>query len=211
MKSNWPEAAKKLAASILRTEQLKKLKGGLEYSRTFEVFDARYGELRSRSRALKLYSPKKWLDLAGGDLSAATINWCDGKERGLINRAFGLGRVRPAEAGDLNHPVMTDDQQMLLSEQADSSYSASVEEAGDGKSRLILKSGSIEVRFLIDTVRHVVISIETRDNGKAIGSVKFDDFVEVAGGWWARKVENLDAKGKTTSRACDRPSRIVVG
>ena len=49
---------------------------------------------------------------------------------------------------------------------------------------LILKnpnSPDYETRYLIDTARHVILSIESRLKNKVYGSTKFDDFVEIAG------------------------------
>src|SRR5262249_57473563 len=62
---------------------------------------------------------------------------------------------------------------------------------GDGRS---------ETRVLIDTTRHVILSLEYRNEGKLTSALKFDDFVEVAGSWWARRVETTDAEDKRSSR-----------
>src|SRR5206468_4281668 len=56
-------------------------------------------------------------------------------------------------------------------------------------------SPEAELRFLIDTTRHVVLSIEERSKGKVYRTTKFDDFVEIAGSWWARRLEALDEQG----------------
>lgn len=190
-KSNWPEAAKKLAESLLRIEQLKKLKGGLEYSRTYETFDHRYGNLTGRSLSLDLYSPNSWLNRSRGDLSQTVVYWADDKECGMIQRAFELGRIRPAEPGDLDHQLPTDVNLTSSLEHTYATYSASVEDAGQGKARLVLKSGVSEVHYLIDTVRHIVLAIEYRTSGKVTNSAKFEDYVEVAGIWWPLKVEHF--------------------
>ena len=162
VKSKWPEDARKLAASLLRVEQLKMLKGGLEYSRTSESFDHRYGNLTGRGQSLDLYSPKSWLNRSSGDASQTTINWCDGKERGMIQRAFQLGRIRPAEAGDLDHKFIADDFSLSSLEESYATYSATVQDAGEANS-LDFKSPTTEIRYVIDPVRKITEAIATSE------------------------------------------------
>jgi hypothetical protein len=45
----------------------------------------------------------------------------------------------------------------------------------------------------------VLLGIEHRTKGKVTSATRFDDFVEVAGAWWARRVETLNDKGERTS------------
>src|SRR5207253_2604314 len=47
-KSTWPAAARDLAKSLLRKEQLSKLTGGLEIARQTESFDPRWGDMTGR-------------------------------------------------------------------------------------------------------------------------------------------------------------------
>ncbi len=77
-----------------------------------------------------------------------------------------------------------------------------VEAIAKDRELLILKYATDpdhEVRYLIDTARHVVLSVESRYKGKVTSATKFDDFVEIAGVWWARKVEGLDAEGRRSA------------
>ena len=57
-----------------------------------------------------------------------------------------------------------------------------------------------ETRILIDTARHVILSIEHRHNEKTTGTTKFEDFVEAAGSWWARRIEIVDEKAQQACR-----------
>ena len=56
-----------------------------------------------------------------------------------------------------------------------------------------------ETHLLIDTARHVLLKIEHWHAGKATQTTKFDDFVEVAGCWWARKIETFNDKNERTA------------
>ncbi len=67
---------------------------------------------------------------------------------------------------------------------------------------LVLKqsaSPQYDTRILIDTARHVILSIESRNKNKVTGTTTFGDFVEAAGSWWARRVETTDEDGKRSS------------
>ena len=64
---------------------------------------------------------------------------------------------------------------------------------------LTVKNNSdFEQRFTIDTARHVLVQIETLDKGKVTSTTTFTDFVQLAGGWWARKITTIDAKERKT-------------
>ncbi len=60
-KSTWPAAARALATSLLRKDQLARLTGGIEITRSTESFDTRWGDLTGRSRRLELVAAKSWL------------------------------------------------------------------------------------------------------------------------------------------------------
>ena len=44
--------------------------------------------------------------------------------------------------------------------------------------------------------RHVILSIEQRYKDKVNALTKFDDFVEAAGCWWAKRIEKVNDKGQ---------------
>ena len=96
---------------------------------------------------------------------------------------------------------MNDDSLASL-ETSYAAYAPTLEPQGKDRMLLVLKYASsprYETRILIDTGRRVILSIENRELGKATGTTRFDDFVEAAGSWWARKVETLNADGKHQS------------
>ena len=60
------------------------------------------------------------------------------------------------------------------------------------------------MHVLVDTRRHVLLSIEHRSEGKVTSAERYGDFVEAAGCWWAGRVENVNAEGKVTSRTIQK-------
>src|SRR5262249_48745369 len=67
-----------------------------------------------------------------------------------------------------------------------------------------------EKRYLIDTSRNVVLSVEQRSRGKVSSTTRFDGFVEVAGCWWARRVETLDDKGQRLTLATQTITELLA-
>ena len=72
-------------------------------------------------------------------MAPTMVQWCDGKERGIITEAFQLGRVRPAIAADLTTlPLHLGDYSLSGFDQAFAEYSATLEARRDGKVVLVL-------------------------------------------------------------------------
>jgi tetratricopeptide (TPR) repeat protein len=202
-KSAWAATARELAQSLLRTGTLAKLTGGLEIVRQSDSFDARWPDASARSRALELFSAKSWLTRSESDGGQTLISWADAKEHGIYSKAFQLGRVRASKPLDLQPPPLgLSDYSLVSLEQIYATYTAVVEPQGENRAVLVLKHVSVplhETRVLIDTERHVILSIEERHKGKVTGTTRFDDFVEAAGSWWARRIERMDENGKRLS------------
>jgi tetratricopeptide (TPR) repeat protein len=200
-KSDWPEAARELAHSLLRTGKLAKLAGGLEIVRQTETFDPRWDVLTGSSRRTDVYAPGAWLTRSESDRSETLVHWCDGRERGVFSKAFLLGRVwasTPEEAHLV--PLDSSDHSVTPLDEAYRGYAVKVEPQGQDRATLVLHApASPDVRIEVDTARHVLLSIEDRVNGKVTSRLRFDDFTEAAGCWWARKVETFDAQEKRTS------------
>src|SRR5262249_18475668 len=104
--STWPAEAQALVRSLLRTDKLAKLTGGIEIERRTDHFDVRSNLLSSRSQALDLYSRTAWLTWRYADALPMLVNWCDGIERGVFSTAFQLGRLRASTAQDLSTPPL---------------------------------------------------------------------------------------------------------
>jgi hypothetical protein len=199
---DWTDEAVALSKSLLRLEPLWKLDGGIELRRTTDTFDPRWKRTTSHHSDLTLYSPTSWLT-RGFDPSAQTlIEYCNEKERGNYSLAFLLGRSRKSYPGDLKTPSLSlGDYSLSPLHESHRYYRAKVEPAGDSEVTLILtqKGSKTEQRFLIDTVRHVLLKHEVLDDGKAVSETSFSDFAEIGGSWWARNAITTDAKGRTTS------------
>ncbi len=201
--ATWSPEAIELAKSLLRTESLKKLEGGVELRTVSESFDPRWNRRTSRHAGLSLYSPKAWLTRPL-DLDAQTIiNYCNSKERGAYSLALLLGRVRKSVEHDLGTPPLElSDWSLSRLDEAYRGYEAKVIK-GDAPDRAVLvltvkNNSDFEQRFTIDTARHVLVKIESLDKGKVTSTTTFTDFVQLAGGWWARKVTTIDAKERKT-------------
>ena len=135
--------------------------------------------------------------------SAATAGrrWSTGatpRNAASISHAFQLGRLRAATPRTCSTPPLDlSDYSLASLERAYADDTASVEPQGKDRIVLVLKyptTPSYETRVLIDTARHVVLSIENRDKGKAPRA--FGDFVEAAGCWWAREDRDDRRKGQ---------------
>jgi Flp pilus assembly protein TadD len=204
----WPDAVGALSNSLLRTDALAKMTAGLEIVREAQSFEPRWNELTSRHRRVDLFLKDRWLTRTAGDNAQTIVNWADGAERGVMGLAFGLGQVRKSQAVDLS-PVALDrsdyaylglnDHSLAPLHEAYREYVPTIERQDGNRTWLILnlpRSPQYEIRVLIDTTRHVIISIEQRQNDKPTLVSRFDDFVEVAGSWWARRLEVTDSAGR---------------
>ncbi len=201
-KSTWPALARDLARSLLRTDTFARMTGGVEIVRRTEWFDARWAEPNARSRQVELVSAKSWLTRSETDGGQTLVSWCDGRECGAFSRAFQLGRLRAAAPGDLRPPLDLSDHSLTSLEGPYQHYTATVELRGNDRMLLVLRHASTprdDTRVLIDTARHVVLSFEQRQKDKVTHTTRYGDFVEVAGSWWARRVESTDAAGKRLS------------
>ena len=134
------------------------------------------------------------------DGGPVAFTWCDAKELGVYNAAFLLGQVRASNAFDLRQPpLQLFDDSLVPLHVSKVGYTASVEKVDAVRAMLILKDADrpeYETRYLIDTQRHVVLSIESRHKNVVGGTTKFSDFVEIGGSWWATRIEFIDDKGE---------------
>src|SRR5262249_22639448 len=99
-------------------------------------------------------------------------------------------------------PLELSDHSLTSLEQAYSHLTPALKPQGNDRTLLVLKHAGTpqhETHVLIDTARHVILSVEHRHKGKVTDTTRFADFVEVAGSWWARRVERTDSSGKRLS------------
>jgi len=198
----WSPEANALAKSLLRTEPLLKLDGGIELRRRVESFDPRWNRSTGRNIDLALYAPTAWLTTARNPREQTLVNYCDSNERGVYSMSFLLGRHRSSAASELQSPPLgLADFSLSSLSQAYFEYTARVEPDGDNRATLVLinKNADSQLRFSIDTSRHVVLNRSRHDEGKLVDQTTYSDFVEAAGSWWATKVVTLDEQGRPTS------------
>ncbi|CAN5451802.1 hypothetical protein BH11PLA2_BH11PLA2_27500 [soil metagenome] len=201
-KISWPAESIALSKSLLRSQQLAQQQGGLVLARQSDSFDPRRGELSARSRRLELVSPTAWLGRTMADGGPVIMAWCNDKEYAAASMAMLLGRTRTSTKLDLaTPPLELSDHSLTPLHEHYVEYLPAIETINPERALLILKyksSPEYEQRFLIDTKRHVMLNSEHRDHGKVLGSTKFDNFVEMAGSWWAKQFETFDREGRRT-------------
>ena len=214
-KRRWPAEARRLAESLLRTETLARLPGGLRIERRGEQFDPRWGELTSRSESLAVVSPAAWLARSGGDRGQTTLAWCDARERGAWNKAFQLGRLRAATPADLRKPPLDLGVFVLESiERTYSRYRVELRPQGDDRVLLVLShpsSRGYALHVLVDIARKVILWMENRQDGKLTSATRFGDFVEVAGAWFAGRIETFEAENRRTSAVTQKLEPLAPG
>ena len=127
-----------------------------------------------------------------------------------------LGRVRDSQPVDLRQPPI--DLGIGTVWPLDAFYYANYDaELGlesEHRSLLTLKnrySPQNEVRILVDTTRNAVLSVRTFQNGKLAVKTTFDDFLEVAGAWYAGRIETVDADGRRSSITTQKLMSLPAG
>lgn len=198
VKSDWPAPAVKLAESLLREKTLRQIAGGLEIERVTESYNDSYDRLTPANRRLELWSPDRWLTRDFGQGQHPLVNWLDGQTRGIYREAFLLGRSRKSVESEFDTlPLALPDHSLSsLHETYREHYRVIVEQPA--KNRAILRciykhNETSEVRFTIDTARNVLLQQQTLEAGKVNSTTTHSDFVEVAGLWWATKIETVVA------------------
>jgi predicted Zn-dependent protease len=208
----WPAEASELAAALLRTDALAKLTGGLRIERQTENFDAHWDQLTSRATTLELVSPSAWLTRTSSVGAQTFVQWCDAEKRGIYSDAFQLGRQRKSSPRDLSHPPLGLANHLVVSlERSYPQHKVELQPQPDGQVLLVLVAAPrYETRVLIDRVRKVVLSIESRDDGNVTSTTRYDEFVEIAGAWWPGRTQTFDADGRRTSVTTDKFTTLAA-
>lgn len=199
---NWTAEAVALSKSLLRLDSLLQSTGGIELQRQTQTFDPRWQRSLGRNQETILYSPDRWLTRGMNVTEQTVVNYCNDKDRGAFSLGFLLGRTRPAVPADLKSPPLALFYfSPLPLHQVYAQYSARVESAKDDRVTLILtmKKSTSEIRYTIDTARHVVLSVTTLADGKVASTTSYDNFVELAGTWWATRVVATDEQNRILS------------
>ena len=198
-KQPWPAEARQLARSLLRIDALAGLKDGLRIEIESKGFDARWNELQSRAETLVLVSPAAWLDRSQSDNWQTIVTWCDAKQRGALSAAYLLGRVRASKPADLQHPPLGRGSGTSVPlDLTNADCIVQVKSPEKGRKLLVLTERDdpkSEDRFLIDTVRSVILTVETHYDGKLTSTLTQSDFVQLGGVWWAGRIETTERRG----------------
>lgn len=202
--TDWSPEAIELSKSLLRTTALQKLVGGIELQRTTESHDPRWKRQTGTHRDLVLVSPREWLARPFNPGADVVVNYVRETDRGVFSSMLQLGRRRDATDADRREPPLgLLDLSLAPIHESHGRYAATVEPAGDNQVRLVLRhaESSATLQYLVDTIRHVVLRSEHQIDGQPPTVTTFDDFVEIAGGWWARKIVHTDEQGRLTSQS----------
>jgi tetratricopeptide (TPR) repeat protein len=203
IESAWPEEALAISRSLLRTDSLRKLDGGLEVRIVRQTRDARWDRITSRTEELELYSPQRWLKRPIHRGTHTLVNWCDADERGAFSLMYKLGRVRESVQNDRDSVTigLSDHSQRPMHESWPK-HNVVVEQSGPGRVTLVTfmdAAPDAQNRITIDTERNVVTKAEAVIDGKLTATFTYSDFVQVAGTWWAQKSVTTDGKGRETA------------
>lgn len=200
---DWTPEAIVLSNSLLRTTAMAQQQGGLELRWNTASFDPRWQRQSGQQRELVLVSPQAWLArtlMPGVDV---VVNFCRDKDRGVFSSMLQLGQQRTATDTDRSQPPLgLSDFSLTPLHHTYSHYSSSLQPAGENQTWLVLdhKDSKVTERWLIDTARHVLLRRESLSDGKRVLTVVFDDFVEIEGRWWARKVTQTDDHNRVVSQ-----------
>ncbi|MCI0360582.1 MAG: hypothetical protein L0211_19060 [Planctomycetaceae bacterium] len=203
--SLWPADLQELSRSLRTKIDLTKVEGGLVVDRQHESQAADAGRTVSRSQSLLLASAKSWLRRSEDESGRVQIDWARGTDRGVFSPAYGLALVRPAAPSDFTAVYESSQSWQSQFEWSYQDYTGTVEPDEPGQARLVLKHvirPTDERRILIDTIRHVVLSVESIRRGRVESSQRASDFVEIAGIWLPRKIEmqsSADGPTETTT------------
>ena len=88
---HWSPEAIALANSLLRTDSLLALDGGIELLRDTEQLDPRWNRSSGRSIDQVLYSATAWLTRGNNIGEQTLVNYCDANERSAILIQQGTG------------------------------------------------------------------------------------------------------------------------
>ncbi len=210
---NWSADAIELSKSLLRTAALQNLQGGIELQRTTESHDPRWKRQTGTSRDLVLMTSREWLTRTLNPGVDVVVNYVRDADRGVFSSMLQLGRRRAATDVDRREaPLGLLDLSLAPIHESHGHYAATVEPAGDNRVRLILRHAESKstLQYLIDTTRHVVLRSEHQTDGQPPTVTTFDDFVESAGVWWARKIVHTDEQGRLTSQSTLKLDALTV-
>ncbi|MBC7854618.1 MAG: hypothetical protein IAF94_14395, partial [Pirellulaceae bacterium] len=180
---------RELVLALQREEKVRALAGGMEIRHVTQSFEPRFDEATWKTTSRNLLSGTLgWLNSTATEGLQTQVDWCDPQERGSWSAAYELALVRKAAKQEHLRWVGSAEDYPLMA--AVANYPAEqikVERPAGDQVVLILGDAADEddehtyqTRFLIDTKRNVLLSVEERHDGKTSRTTKFSEHIEIA-------------------------------
>ncbi|MFO0933564.1 MAG: VIT domain-containing protein [Planctomycetota bacterium] len=202
---DWPAEAVAAVRALDRRPALAALDGALRVTRTTESLQPLRGTVAGRDRATAIGTARTFLTRYDGSQGMPFTTWLSETERAVLADARRLGRKRAAADADRGWawlPVGDFSLGGVLRSLARHGKPPTVTREGDLLTLTFATDAETPhlTRYVIDTKRKVLVELAEGTADRGSSSRRFADFVEVAGAWWATRVEQLDAEGQRTSR-----------
>jgi tetratricopeptide (TPR) repeat protein len=196
----WSPEAIAVSESLLQKDALAALKTAVEVRSKSEVFDPRWNNRKTTERrTLELIAKDRWLRSTSSAPAQSIMHWCDGLQRGVLGKAFLLGRVKastPEDRKTVSQAAAPYSQASLRD--AFRNYDADVQTQGDRTILLLSLRGRSrsQVRVTIDSERNVVLSVEHLERESVTSRTIYGPYEKIAGLWWAARKEMFDDQGR---------------
>lgn len=202
---DWPADVIATLRALDRRPALAALDGALRVTRTVESLHPLRGTAQWRSRTTSVGNARGFVTRDDRTQGLPYTSWLSETERAAFDDARRLGRRRAAADADRGWgwvPVGDFSLGGVFRSLARHGKAPTVTREGDLVTLTFATDAETPhvTRYVIDTKRKVLVELAEGTADRGFSSRKFTEFVEVAGTWWATRVEQLDAEGQRTSR-----------
>ena len=179
--------------------------GGIIVTETNEIIEPRYPRTVESAETMTFYARDRRLTSTRSTRSGHTVTWYTPTEAGVADLNLHLGRTRKVDSKK-EPPLSTELDIFPLGILENAGFTVQIEQPEPNRLTLTVKneSGDFQRRFFIDTKRHVLLRMEFVDGKNQSRdkewTVVYDDFVEVEGTFYPRKVEHINVGGDVTRR-----------
>lgn len=204
VRSLWPEEPRAVADSLIQPLVLKP-HSGFEIQLNSEYRNARWNIVTQQISERQLFSAERWLTVVDAPDSHSLLNWCDDKHRGIVSRAYKLGRQRQADKADLKS-FNPGNRPWAVTSLADTyaKWDVNLQRTDGNRAVLNIISPSEDsaqtITAMVDTQRKVLLSFRVVTNGTQSSETRYSRYVKAGSVWWPQTVEVFDDKGRLTSR-----------
>ncbi|MEM7201417.1 MAG: VIT domain-containing protein [Planctomycetota bacterium] len=200
----WPPSAAELLVALDRSAALRKRADAVQLRQVTTSYDGRRGEATGSQRIEAHFGPPGWLVRSAPDGGWPTAQWVYEGQRAIVTDGLRLGRRRPAGGRDKDDwPVWLGDLSTMDLARTYGSYAARLVREANGVAEVELAAPAPNTHVLqlhIDRARRCLRELRQSYDGKAFTTIRFTDFVEVAGRWWAREAIHRNPLGQITQR-----------